>query len=167
MFTNVLNRLVRSCFYTSQKYYDGLLPYGIVEDDILKEAKETILTYELAMYKTDLHNIANILDTYIRQANKYWVKNITQADKEDNDVLRKQVLINAFHMVRVACLLSHPIAPVGTEMVLDYLNLAPTFWSWDNVFADIYQFSDNPQAHKLKFLEPKIDFFEKHPSQFL
>jgi len=167
LFTNVLNRLVRSCFYTSQKYYDSFLPYGVVEDDVLKQAKETILAYELAMYKTDLHNISNILDTYIRQANKYWVKNITQADKEDNDVLRKQVLINAFHMVRVACLLSHPIAPVGTEMVLDYLDLAPSFWSWDSVFADIYQFSDNPQAHKLKFLEPKIDFFEKHPSQFL
>ena len=166
LFTNVLNRLVRSCFYTSQKYYDGYLPFGKVEKDVVDEADSTILAYELAMYKTELHNVMNILDTYIRQANKYWVRNITEADKQDNDLLRKQTLINAFHMVRVACLLSHPIAFEGTELVYDYLNINANFWSWDHAFEDIYFFLDNPASHKLKFLEPKIDFFQKHPSQF-
>lgn len=166
LFTNVLNRLVRSCFYTSQKYFDGYLPFGKVDEDVISEANSTILAYELAMYKTELHNVMNILDTYIRQANKYWVRNITEADKQDDDVLRKQTLINAFHMVRVACLLSHPIAFAGTELVYDYLNVNANFWNWDHAFEDIYFFLANPTSHKLKFLEPKIDFFQKHPSQF-
>ncbi|MEA5026925.1 MAG: class I tRNA ligase family protein [Erysipelotrichaceae bacterium] len=166
LFTNVLNRLVRSCFYTAQKYHDGFLPYGTVDQDIRDEARKTIVEYEQAMYKTDLHNITNILDTYIRLANKYWVRNITAAEKEDNAELRTQTLINSFYIIRVACLLAHPIVPKGTEMVLDYLMLDERFWSWDHVFADLYFFCADPEHHQLKFLEPKIDFFEKHPSQF-
>ena len=38
LFTNVLNRLVRGCFYTCQKYFDGLLPYGKVSDEVKANA---------------------------------------------------------------------------------------------------------------------------------
>ncbi|MDD4642742.1 MAG: class I tRNA ligase family protein [Erysipelotrichaceae bacterium] len=166
LFTNVLNRLVRSCFYTAQKYDDGILPYGSISAEVLTEAKDTIIAYEWAMYKLDLHNINNILDTYIRQANKYWVRNITIAEKENNEILRKQTLIDAFHMVKTACLLAHPIACIGTEMVREYLGIDERFFSWDYAFNDLYLFLKEPTKHQLKFLEPKVDFFEKHPSQF-
>ena len=108
----------------------------------------------------------NILDTYIRQANKFWARNIGIADRENNEELRRQTLIDAYHMVRVACVLSHPVVPKGCEKTLDYLNLDERFWSWDHIFEDIYYFMDDKETHTVKNLEAKEDFFEKHPSQF-
>ena len=166
LFTNVLNRLVRSCFYSSQKYYDGYIPYGEVSEEVRKTAEETILKYEETMYRFEFHNVINILDTYIRQANKYWARNIAVADKNNDEELRKQTLIDAFHMVRVACLLSHPVVPMGTEKTVDYLNLGKEFFSWDHAFDTIYSLMDDPEHHKIKEIEAKQDFFEKHPSQF-
>jgi len=52
-------------------------------------------------------------------------------------------------------------------MILDYLRLGEEFWSWDRVFEPVYSFIDNPQEHKLKFLEPRVDFFKKHTSQII
>jgi methionyl-tRNA synthetase len=52
-------------------------------------------------------------------------------------------------------------------MILDYLNLDDNFWSWDNIFKPIYYFMKAPNDHKLKFLEPRMDFFKKHPSQLM
>ena len=166
LFTNVLNRLVRSCFYCSQKYFDGYIPYGEVSEEVRKTAEETILKYEETMYKFEFHNVINILDTYIRQANKYWARNIAAADKNDDSELRKQVLIDAFHMVRVACLLSHPVVPMGTEKTVEFLNLGEEFFSWDHAFDTVYSLMDDPEHHKIKEIEAKQDFFEKHPSQF-
>ena len=40
------------------------------------------------------------------------------------------------------------------------------FFSWDNIFADIYELIDDKEDHKLKELKEKEDFFVKHPSQF-
>ncbi len=167
LFTNVLNRLIRSCFYTSQKYYDNKIPYGAVSEEVVQQAKETILNYERTMYKFDFHIVMNILDTYIRQANKYWARNITQADKENDDVLRKQTVIDCFHMVRVATLLSHPIVPSGCEKTISYMNLDERVWDWENAFEDIYFFLEDKENHQIKELEAKEDFFEKHPSQFV
>jgi len=79
--------------------------------------------------------------------------------------LRQQALIDAFHMLRVAAVLMHPIAPEGTEMIREYLNVGEEFWSWDRVFDPLYAFMKNPAEHKLKVLEPRVDFFKKHPSQ--
>ena len=81
--------------------------------------------------------------------------------------LRFQVLVDTFHMVRTATVLMHPIAPEGTEMILEYLNLNEDFWNWDCIFQPIYAFMDNPETHKLKFLEPRVDFFKKHPIQIM
>jgi methionyl-tRNA synthetase len=68
-------------------------------------------------------------------------------------------------MLRTATVLVHPIAPKGTEMVREYLNLDESFWNWDHIFDTVYDFMPDPSQHKLKFLEPRIDFFIKLPSQ--
>ncbi len=167
LYTNVLNRLVRSCFYSAQKYFDGCLPYGEVSEEVKKIAEKTILDYENAMYRFELHQIFNILDTYIRQANKHWAKYSGQAEKENNDELRKQVLIDCFYMVRVASVLSHPICPAGTEKTVDYMNLPEEFFSWEHIFEDNYFFMNDKENHKLKTLMEKEDFYSKHPSQFI
>jgi methionyl-tRNA synthetase len=68
-------------------------------------------------------------------------------------------------MVRIAAVLMHPVAPEGTEMIREFLNLGEEFWSWDRIFDPIYTFMHDPEAHRPKFLEPRVDFFGKHPSQ--
>ncbi|MBR5754651.1 MAG: class I tRNA ligase family protein [Erysipelotrichaceae bacterium] len=161
LFTNVLNRLIRGCFYSCQKYFDGVLPYGEVSENVKQEAEKTILNYENHMYRFELHQIINDLDSYIRNASKFWSKN---SNNEENI---RQTLIDAFHMVRVATVLSHPVVPSGCEKTCDYLNVdRDRFFSWDNIFKDLYELTDDPENHKLVFLKEKEDFYVKHPSQF-
>ncbi len=158
LLSNVFNRLARSCFYTVQKYNNGILPTGELDEDIIRDAKEVILKYERAMYKFEFHTCMNLLDTYIRNANKYWAKYIAEADKADDNELRMKVLRNAFHMVRVAAVLMHPVAPKGCEMLREYLGFGEDFWSWDRIFDTLNDFAGNAE-HELKFLEPRVDFF--------
>jgi methionyl-tRNA synthetase len=165
LLSNVFNRAVRSCFYTTQKYFNGKLPVGDISSDILENSKKVILEFEKLMYRCEFHLVMNLMDTYIRNMNKYWSKNIRQADNNDDNTLRYQILIDTFHMVRTATVLMHPIAPEGTEMVREYLNIGGEFWNWDRIFEPLYSFIDNPAEHKLKFLEPRTDFFKKHPTQ--
>jgi methionyl-tRNA synthetase len=165
LLTNVLNRLARSCFYTSQQFYDGMIPAGNVSDAVLQESKEAVLEYERLMYKYEFHNIMNLMDTYIRNANKYWVTGMKEAKDKDDMGIHAQVVVDAFHMLRTAIVLMHPIAPEGTEMVCDYLGFGREFWDWSRIFDTVRDFMENPQEHKLKTLEPRVDFFCKHPSQ--
>ena len=161
LFTNVLNRLVRGCFYTCQKYFDGVLPYGEVSEQVKADAEKAILNYENHMYRFELHQIINDLDSYIRNASKYWSKN---SNDEENI---SQTLIDAFYMVRVATVLSHPVVPSGAEKTCEYLNVEKDkFFNWDNIFSGIYELIDDPKSHKLKELKEKEDFYYKHPSQF-
>jgi len=106
-----------------------------------------------------------LMDAYVRGMNKYASKHMREADINNDEIMRKSVLINMFHMLRTATALMHPIAPEGTERVCAYLNLDRDFWSWDNIFKPIYYFIGNTDSHRLKFLEPRTDFFIKHPSQ--
>lgn len=165
LLTNVFNRAARSCFYTIQQYEDGRIPVGTVSEDIRREAEEAILEYERLAARFEFHNIMNLLDGYIRGANKYWAKNAREVDS--NPVLRKQTLVDCFYMLRVAAVLTHPVAPKGTQMLREYLNVSDnvTFFSWEHIFEDVYFFMDDPKTHKPLFLEPRVDFFEKHSSQ--
>lgn len=165
LLTNVLNRLARSCFYTSQQYYDGKVPVGQVSEAVLQEARDTILEYERLMYKYEFHNVMNLMDTYIRNANKYWVSGMKEVKDTDNMDLQAQIVVDAFHMLRTSIVLMHPVAPKGTEMVCDYLGFGKNFWDWNRIFDTVYDFMENPEEHTLKTLQPRVDFFEKHPSQ--
>jgi len=165
LLTNVYNRLIRSCFYTAQKYYDSHIPEGKVSQKILDDAKEVILKYERHMYNHEFHRIFDLLDTYVRNSNKYYVNNIRIAENNDDDALRRQVLIDSFYAIRVIATLVHPIAPSGAEMVREYLGVDERIWSWDTIFEPLDYFIPNLKEHKLKFLEPRVDFFKKHESQ--
>ena len=166
LLSNVLNRAVRSCFYTAQKYSDGKIPVGKVTPEIVEQANNCIIDYEKAMYRHEFHQVMSVMDKFIRSINKIWSEKMREADDEDReDPVRLQTLIDTFHMVRVACVLMHPIAPGGTEMVREYLMFDESFWSWEHIFGNCYFFMKDPHNHKLKFLEPRVDFFEKHPSQ--
>lgn len=167
LLSNVFNRIIRTCFYDAQKYLDGKMPVGKVDDDILAESEKAVLEYERFMYKFEFHQVTYVLDSYIRKASKYMAKAKAEADKADDNELRKKWLINVFHMIKTADVLLHPIAPVGTEMVRDYLNIGEEMWNWDYIFDGL---ADNilkgETEHEIKFLEPRVDFFKRHESQF-
>jgi methionyl-tRNA synthetase len=144
--------------------FSDKIPYGNISKEIKDEADRTIISFEELMFKHEFHKAMALADNYIRQINKFW----TKAMNIQNDIVtedHKQALIDSFHMVRVAALLMHPIAPEGTEMIREYFCLKENFWDWKRVFDTIYDLMDNPDNHKFKFLEPRVDFFPKHPSQ--
>ncbi len=159
MLSGVFNRVARSCFYTIQKYGKSKLPMGSVSDEVMHYAKETILKYERFMYKFEFHSIMSLMDTYIRDANKYWAKNIREA--ESDETARNQVITDTLHMVKTAMTLMHPIAPEGTELLREYLALPEEIWSWEHIFETLTEFCGamGETEHPIKFLEPRFDFF--------
>ncbi len=167
LLTNVLNRVARSCFYTAQQYYHGKIPIGNISEDVMRESKDTILQFEKLMYRYEFHTLMDLMDVYIRNMNKRWVKNMKLAEENQDSKLHMQVVIDGFHQLRTAIVLMHSIAPEGTEMIRTYLNLNEDFWDWHKIFQTVYDFMEKPEEHPLKFLEPKVDFFKKHPSQLL
>ncbi len=164
LLSNVFNRIIRTCIYTAQKYFDGMMPVGEVDEQVLADAKKAILDYERYMYRFEFHQATYVLDSYIRKASKYMAKALGDADKADDNELRRKALVQVFHMIRTAAVLLHPMAPKGTEMILEYLGLDKSFWSWDRIFDTIADFT-NGEDKKLKFLAPRVDFFTKHESQ--
>jgi methionyl-tRNA synthetase len=84
----------------------------------------------------------------------------------EDDRLRKQVLIDTLHAVRTITALLHPIAPGGCEMVREYLGVGEDLWNWEHIFEPLKSLIGNNKEHRLKFLEPRVDFFKRHESQF-
>ncbi len=166
LLTNVFNRIIRTYFYTLQKFYDGVIPTGKVSDAVVNESKEAILKYEMHMYRYEFHSITYVLDSYIRFLNKHQVNNLKEAENNMDESLRKQILTDCLYGIKTALLLLHPIAPTGCDLVREYLNFSTDLWNWDNAFLDVSHFIiDNNKMHK--FLEPKFDFFKKHESQLM
>ena len=165
LLTNVFNRIVRSCFYTLQKNFNGKYPNVPVSEELKASAREAILTYEQNMYDHQFHKITYVLDTFIRDMNKYWVNNMRTADANDDDTLRAEVLVNSLYGVRVALALLHPIAPVGCEKVREYLNIDERIYNWDYIFEELTFFMKDVETQQFKFLEPRTDFFELHECQ--
>ena len=86
------------------------------------------------MYKFEFHQVTYVLDSFIRKASKYMAKNKAEADKADDNELRRKWMRNVFHMIKTAAVLLHPIAPIGTKMVQEYLMVDDSLWSWDTIF---------------------------------
>lgn len=164
LLTNVYNRLIRSCFYLVQAEFDGRLPEGEASEKVIEISKAAILKYEEHMYRNEFHAITYVLDSYIRDMNKLWANTIKTA--ENDTEAKKQLLIDCFYGIRVAATLLHPIAPTGCEMVREYLNVDERIWDWNYIFSPLADFIDDKDNHKFRFLEPRVDFFKKHESQF-
>ncbi|MCL2445152.1 MAG: class I tRNA ligase family protein [Oscillospiraceae bacterium] len=157
--TNVFNRLARSCFYTAQKHEYTTLPAGDVSPEIKQRGDETILAYERMMAEIKLDGLFELLNVYLRDANKYWAAH----SKIDDPAVIAQLLVDSFHAVRVAAALLQPITPQGCDMLREYLNVDERLWNWQHIFEPLNYFFD--EQHAFKFLEPRIDFFKKHESQ--
>ena len=165
LITNVYNRLIRTCFYAIQNNCDGKIPEGDVSEQIRLMAEKAVLDYERYMYNHEFHRISYVLDDFIRGVNKHWVNNVKIADAADNAEFRKQLVIDCFYACKVMAILIHPIAPEGCEMFREYLNLGEELWDWSNIFEPVSFYIADVESHKLKYLEPRVDFFKKHDCQ--
>ena len=162
LLTNVYNKVLRTLFYAWQKYFDGVVPYGEVSEEVSKNCVRTILKYEKLMATTKFHMVTYELDTFIRNINKYWLANLKENDKES----MKQNIIDCLHMCKVAMVLLHPIAPDSCEKLAKFLTLSEDVFNWDKIEQPIYEFVKDKNMFVPEFLEPRQDFFKKHPSQF-
>jgi len=163
LLTNVFNRLIRSCFYSLQQYFDGTLPDISVSEEANEMISNLIANHEWAMYRFEFSKAIDQLDKYLRDINKIFDARMKQAKAEDDAQLRTQTLVDAFNAVKVATVLLHPFASEGTSRVQEYLNIDDRLWDWTYINKPLSFFADG--GHMFKFLEPRVDFFVKHPAQ--
>ena len=162
LLTNVYNRILRTIFYSTQNNFNGIIPVAEISDDVMKTCEKAILDVEMFMHDKKFHQVYNALDVFIRNINKYWVKDVNGADNEK----LKQLTANTLQMLFVANTLLHPIAPKGTENVADYIGLDKSkCFDWKNIFGTFYDVLLEENAMQLKTLKEKEDFFARHPWQ--
>lgn len=163
LLTNVYNRILRTLFYSTQNNFDGIIPVYDIDEQTMEECKKAILDVERFMYDKKFHQVFNALDVFIRNINKYWVKEINNAD--DNEKLGK-LTANTLQRIVVANTLLHPIAPKGCENVCEYIGLdKDKAFNWDNIFSPFYSLLDSSRELKLKAIKEKEDFFKRHQYQ--
>ena len=165
LLTNVFNRLARSCFYSVQQYFDGKLPAAEISAEAKEACDKLIDDYEFAMYRFELSKAVDMLDKFLRDVNKVFDAKMKDAKAKDDNALRAQTLVDSFHAVKTAAILLHPFAPEGTERLQEYLGIGDELWDWTNIKQPLSFFIK--EGHGFKFLEPRVDFFLKHPSQLV
>ena len=160
LLTNVYNRILRTVFYSTQKYFDGKIPDASISPEIKEICKKAILDYERFMFDKKFHQVINCVDVFVRNINKNWVAKVASCDENG----LKQLTVDTVELIRVANILLHPLAPVGTQKVREYLGFDERSFSWDYIFEDFTFFKTAPS---IKTLQEKEDFFKKHPSQLI
>lgn len=166
LLTKVFNRMVRSCFYTSEKYNDWKIPTNTVSEEITQMMEKAVYEYERNMSQQELHRVIITLDNVIRKLSKYWSKHMKTADANDDHELRLQILADMFYGVKVSLTLLHPVVPSSSENVQAYMQLNDTLWSWDHILEPIQTHYDDSEDHTVKEIPAKFDFFANHPSFF-
>jgi methionyl-tRNA synthetase len=157
--THVFNRIVRTAFYDVQKYFDGIMPVGEISEEIKNLADTAVIDYEYFMAHFEFHRVISTVDNFIRKSSKYMAKVKAAADKSGDLEEVKKWIVDIFYVIKSASLLLHPIAPLGVEKVREYLLEDENLYNWDNAFTPF------KSEKKLKFLEPRVDFFTRHESQ--
>lgn len=163
LFTNVLNRIARTFFYTIEKY-GSIIPQKPVSEDIIVECQKNCLDYEKLMYEQKFHMVSYLLDTLIRNINKNWVKQIKEIEENNNTEKLNQLLVDTAYYLKTALLLTHPITPTSTEDLKEYLRFNDKVFDWKYIYEDLDFFVSSDR--KVKVIPPKFDFYKKHPSQF-
>ncbi len=162
LLTNVYNRILRTVFYSTQNSFDGIIPDAEIDESIMEECQKAILNYERFMYERKFHQAYNTVDVFVRNINKYWVKEIKN-NLSKSDLAK--LTVNTLQYIFVANILLHPMT-AGTENVADYIGLDKTkCFSWKYIFEKFTKVLDSTRNKKLKFLKEREDFFKRHQSQ--
>jgi methionyl-tRNA synthetase len=184
LLNNVFNRIIRTVLYEVQKTRGGKLPIARPSDSILEECEQAALQYERFMYRYEFHQVSYVLDSLIRSVSKTMSRLKTESDavyksasKEGiteletaeltakADALRDTWLIDTLHGVKTALALLRPVVPEGVELVREYLCFPETVYGWEHIFDTLPDILPGCDFITPKFLEPRFDFFPKHPSQ--
>lgn len=180
LLTNIFNRIARSCFYTAQKWTDDKAPLGEVSPEVAEACKQAVLEYEQHMHRFETWAVMAQMDEFLRSINKWWStasRAALSGETPQDDIV--PVLRDAFHYLRCAIVLMHPIVPQGTELIFEHLDIESRhadkcdnagFFSWDHIFEQIDFWADPAERESgwftLKEVPPRFDFFKKHESQF-
>lgn len=163
LLTNVYNRVLRSVFYSMQNGFSSTIPNATVDQEILDSCKKTILDVEMFMANKKLHQVYNAIDVFIRNINKYWVKESASAVDEKQ---KAKLIVNTLQMIVTADILLHPVVPSGAEKVAAMLGLdANKTFNWDNIFKPFQTMLDVAKGGKIVEIKEKEDFFKRHPWQ--
>ena len=165
LLTNVYNRVLRTLFYTWQSKFDGVVPVRTVSEQVQKDATMTVLKYEKLMFDNKFHMVMYELDNYIRNINKYWVANI-KACEEDNEKLAC-LIADTLYQCKVAMVLLHPVTPTNIEKLAEDLKVSKDIFSWDTITDPIYDFVEDKNNYRPKFIEARYDFFSKPACQLV
>ncbi len=158
LLTNVYNRILRTVFYSTQNNFAGVIPTAEISSETLDACKKAILDVERFMADKKFHQVYNAIDVFIRNINKFWVKEVANADNEK----LKWLTANTLQMIVTANTLLHPVAPSGTENVADYIGLDKTkCFNWLYIFDNFYTLLNKDKGGKLKALKEKEDFFRR------
>ncbi|MFI3229773.1 MAG: class I tRNA ligase family protein [Bacillota bacterium] len=166
IFTNLLNRAVRTTFYSFQKYNEGnqTLPNVAVSSEILEKCEAVILKHERHMAKCEFTQVMTQLEDFFRYFNKDLSAKMATIQKEFNQETFNQTIVDAVHIMKTAIMLAHPIAPASTEKVRQALNIDDRIYSWDYAFSPITAIVGD--THKLNFIEARRDFFSRPEWQY-
>lgn len=165
LLTNVYNRVLRTLFYTWQSKFDGVVPVREISEQIQKDATMTVLKYEKLMFDNKFHMVMYELDNYIRNINKYWVANIKSCE-EDNEKLA-QLIADTLYQCKIAMVLLHPVTPTNVEKLAEDLKVSKDIFSWDKITNPIYDFVEDKDNYRPKFIEARYDFFSKPACQLV
>lgn len=163
LLTNVYNRILRTVFYSTQSNFDGIIPTAEIDQSTMDSCNKVILDVERFMSDKKFHQVYNALDVFIRNINKYWVKEIANAT--DNEKLA-HLTVNTLQMIVTANTLLHPVAPSGTENVADYIGLdKEKCFDWKNIFKHFDEVLIPSRERKLTPIKEKYDFFKRSQYQ--
>ena len=134
------------------------------------------------MSRFEFHAVMALVDEFIREANKTWTtlsRECAAKEEEQGAEAYRQLLIDAFQLLRVSTVLMHPIVPAGTELIAEHLGIKSRnpekcpfggFFCWNHVFETLGFWADEEEREqglfKLVELPPRYDFFKKHESQY-
>ena len=62
-------------------------------------------------------------------------------------------------MCKVAMVLLHPVTPSNIEKLAEDLKVSADIFSWDTINNPIYDFVQNKDEYRPKFIEARYDFF--------
>ena len=160
---NVYNRIIRRFSMLINEHFDGVLQIGEATKDVKDMCEKEILNYEDRAYCYKFHVIINIIDSFMKNINKYLDREVKLALEKENKEALKQVSIDVLYMIRVINALLNPIIPSGSERVKEYFKFSDNYADWNYIFDDVSTFV-KPNT-KIEILIDENPFFKKLEGQ--
>ena len=158
MLTNIFNRLIRSVFYSLQEYFNCQLPKIEPNENTINECIKTTNSFNEKMVTFKFNEVIVLLDEFFRKANQDW--SVRSKSEDINE--RQQLIADTIHIIKTGLTLIHPIAPDGSQLVANYMNVGNSLWNFNHIDKTINEMFP---GLKFKTIPPKFDFFKKHESQ--